>query len=406
MRIALIAPAQSVHTQRWATALAGRGHDVTILSPYREAFVESFVVGTSAQQGPVTRNRAAEAVSSGTGSGRAIARYDGPRIPWRTKVRTTNLNRVRIHDFPPGEPHPPLLRRLRATFHRYSTIRRLTLDLKPDLVHVHSVPEPWALPFLLGLTPLVISVWGSDIVARQNWLRRLSYGLLFRRVALVTATSEYLARVVAGYPFEPRAEVVPFGIDTDCFAPRPRPPVKTNGPVIGFVKHLELHYGPADLVRAFAQVCTRFPTARLIMAGDGPLRPGLRSLAAQLGLADAITFPGPIPHDAVPNLLASLDVFAMPSHHEAFGVAALEASAMELPVVATRVGGVPEVVQDGVTGLLVPPRDPSNLATALCRLIEDPELARKMGVAGREFVLSRYRWEDCVSRMETLYASI
>jgi len=351
MKIAFIAPAQSIHTQRWAAALTQRGHEVAIFSPYRESF------------------------------------GGGPSVP-------------------PILQHPPLLRRLRATFHRYSTVRRLILDLKPDIVHAHSVPEPWALPFLVGLTPLVISVWGSDVVTRQTWLRRLAYGLLFRRVALVTATSAYLAHVVAGYPFKPRAEVVPFGVDVDYFAPRSGPPDKKSGPVIGFLKHLESHYGPVDLIDAFAQVHARFPNARLVMAGDGSLRARLHTLVDQLGLAGLITFPGYIAHESVPDLMASFNLFAMPSHHESFGVAALEAAAMGLPVVATRVGGIPEVVQDGVTGLLIPPSDPSGLAAALCRLIEDPVLARQMGAAGREFVLNRYRWADCVSRMETWYASI
>jgi glycosyltransferase involved in cell wall biosynthesis len=119
-----------------------------------------------------------------------------------------------------------------------------------------------------------------------------------------------------------------------------------------------------------------------------------------------VDFRGEVPHERVPAVLAEFDIFALPSRAEGFGVAALEAQAMELPVVATRVHGIPDVVEDGVSGLLTPPRDPAALADAIARLAADAELRAAMGRAGRALVESRYRWEENTAQMERLYRSL
>ena len=114
-------------------------------------------------------------------------------------------------------------------------------------------------------------------------------------------------------------------------------------------------------------------------------------------------FAGEVAHEQVPEVLARMDVFAMPSTWEGFGVAALEAEAMEVPVVASNIHGIPDVVDDGVSGILVPPKDIDALSLALVRLLRDGEERRRMGRAGREFVASRYSWTDSTRRMEALY---
>jgi glycosyltransferase involved in cell wall biosynthesis len=142
----------------------------------------------------------------------------------------------------------------------------------------------------------------------------------------------------------------------------------------------------------------------VLLAGDGPSRGDLERLASELRLEGAVRFLGEIPHDEVPAILATIDIFAMPSTWEGFGVSALEASAMELPVVASDIHGIPDVVLDGETGLLVPPADPAALADAIERLARDSSLRRTMGVAGRAYVEREYRWEDNARLMESLYA--
>jgi glycosyltransferase involved in cell wall biosynthesis len=130
----------------------------------------------------------------------------------------------------------------------------------------------------------------------------------------------------------------------------------------------------------------------------------LRRLAADLGIADRVRFIGEQPQ--VADVLAALDVFVMPSRHEGLGVAVLEAMAMSLPVVASAVGGIPEVVKPRETGLLVPPDDPAALAAALNELLRDVEKAKRMGVAGRERVLAEFSMEEMASRYERLYDDV
>jgi glycosyltransferase involved in cell wall biosynthesis len=121
-----------------------------------------------------------------------------------------------------------------------------------------------------------------------------------------------------------------------------------------------------------------------------------------------VDFVGRIPHEEVPAFMASLDIFCMPSRWESetFGVAAVEAEAMKVPVVATTVGGVPEAVRDGVTGILVPPNDPLALADAICSLLGNPDKRAKMGEAGREFVRKNYDWMENAGRMKRIYEKL
>jgi len=155
--------------------------------------------------------------------------------------------------------------------------------------------------------------------------------------------------------------------------------------VVGCVAVMRAEKGHADLIDAFHQVLATFPHAHLVLAGDGmPVFERLKAQVQSLGLASCVHFLGRR-HD-IGNVLQAFDVFALPTHREAFGTAFVEAAAMGVPVIGTDVGGVPETMQAGVTGLLVPPRDPAALAAALESLLADPERRRRMGEAGREFI--------------------
>src|SRR5207245_5777728 len=143
-------------------------------------------------------------------------------------------------------------------------------------------------------------------------------------------------------------------------------------PIVGFSCLLGRLKGVDVLLRAAATL----PGLLVEVAGDGPERPGLEAIDP------SATFLGWQPR--LDDLLARWDVFALPSREEAFGIAALEAMAAGRPVVATRVGGLPELIEDGLTGLLVPPDDPAALAAALARLAADPALRARMGQAARE----------------------
>ena len=165
----------------------------------------------------------------------------------------------------------------------------------------------------------------------------------------------------------------------------PRPPAEPGVEVL-YAGRLRTRKAVAVLIEAFARVHDQTPNARLRLAGDGEQRPALEAQVRQLGLAEAVHFAGAVPHDRMPGLYAAADIFCLPSLYEGFPLAILEAMAAGLPVVATRVAGNPEAVEDGVHGRLVEVEDVAALAAALLDLIEDDEGRRRMGRQARQRV--------------------
>ncbi len=147
---------------------------------------------------------------------------------------------------------------------------------------------------------------------------------------------------------------------------------------------------------------------RLLIVGDGPQSAELEALAHQLSIAQRTQFAGAVAHAEVPAWLNRLDIYAAPSRldSESFGVAVIEASACALPVVVSDAGGLPEVVQDGETGLVVPRDDVPALQAALKRLVLDAALRQELGRRGRAHVAREYEWGHCVDVMERCYAQV
>lgn len=295
------------------------------------------------------------------------------------------------------------LGRLRYLVHA-RRVTRLVRSLEPDLVHALHLTSYGFLAALANVRPTMTSVWGTDILEAPRWTPLHNW---ITRYALanadhVTATGMRLAGATLRYaPKSTPVTVVPYGVDLERFAPRERGGDRGEV-VVGAVARLSREKGLDVLLRAVAKIGDRAPL-RVVLAGDGPERGRLERLAGKLGIDDRVAFRGEVAHDNVPNVLSELDIFAMPSRAEGFGVAALEAQAMELPVVASRVHGIPDTVEDGRTGLLVPPDDVDALAAAIERLATDGELRRSLGAAGRAFVAGRYRWQENAAQMERLY---
>jgi len=173
---------------------------------------------------------------------------------------------------------------------------------------------------------------------------------------------------------------------------------------VGFVGRLERIKGAEYFVRAAALLIADRPDVHFVVAGQGSGDGNLRELAAQLGIAARIEFLGYV--GSVPPLLAALDVVVVPSLSEASGLTAIEALALGVPVVASRVGGLPEVVVDGVTGLLVAPGDEAALARAVARLLDDPALARSLAEAGAQRVEERFALERMLDGYLRLYREL
>jgi glycosyltransferase involved in cell wall biosynthesis len=160
--------------------------------------------------------------------------------------------------------------------------------------------------------------------------------------------------------------------------------------------------GHAELIEAARTVCARIPQATFVLVGDGLERTGLEERVQEMGLAGKVVFLGR--RTDVPEILKCSDLSVLPSWAEGLPNVVLESVAVGTPVVATRVGGIPEIIEDGVSGLLVPPRDPAALAAALIRLLEDPELAARMATRALEALRERFSFSKVIEALETIYS--
>lgn len=346
MKIVLLAPASVIHTQRWAAALAARGFEVILATQHTDP---------------------------------------GWAVP--AGVRVVAL------------PHAGAA----GYFRNVPALRRLLRVERPALLNAHYASGYGTTAALARFRPWLMSVWGSDVYdfpyegrLKGWWLRRN-----LRQADAIASTSHAMAHQVRRLlPGCGDIAITPFGIDVERFAPRPQ---AHTGLVIGTVKTLAPKYGIDVLLRAFALLLQ--PGEReglsLVIVGGGPQRAELEALAAELGIAPKVRFVGAIAHGEVPQWLNRMDVYVAASRldSESFGVAVLEASACELPVVVSSVGGLPEVVADGQTGLVVPRDDAPALAHALARLVDTPGERRRLGEAGRRHVIDHYEWQVSVDRM-------
>jgi len=289
----------------------------------------------------------------------------------------------------PSGLHPSLIVRLARSFRRW----------RPDVVHTHDQralfyagPAAW-----LTRVPMIVHTrHGRDVGATPRQTIILQY--LSRLVDRFVCVSEEVAELsreqgIAGLGLR----TILNGIDTSRFGfggPDPAGPVVT-------VARLSPEKDVANLVRATAMAAEWVPELRVEVAGGGPCLEDLRQLAADLGVGDRIAFLGEVRD--VRSVLAHAQMFVLPSRSEGIPLTALEAMACGLPVVATRVGGLPEVVEDGVTGLLVPPADPAALAQAILDIGRDPERGLRMGQAGRERVEQHFEIRRMVADYESLY---
>jgi glycosyltransferase involved in cell wall biosynthesis len=205
-------------------------------------------------------------------------------------------------------------------------------------------------------------------------------------------------------------KVVPLGRDTHVFDPRRYDQVlmrrrfglPVDRTIVAMLGRLDPQKGLEEFVRSLHDVSVRHPGVLYLIAGDETLgEPGYRryldQLVEQLGLGESVRF---LPFtDAVPEFMAAIDLFILPSYSETFGLALIEAMAMEKPVVATRAGGVPEIVENGRDGLLIPPRDEKSLADAINLLLDDPSLRNTLSRRARQDVIRRFDSNRCVDQL-------
>lgn len=301
--------------------------------------------------------------------------------------------------------------------------RRVARDTRAAIVHAHWVIPSGAIgAAAAGGRPLVISLHGSDVfVAERHALGRLAARAAFARAAWVTACSADLRdrAVRLGAPAD-RTTVVPYGVDTALFKPSPETRCATRAqlgvpdkaPLAFAVGRLVEKKGFVYLIDAAAALSVECPALRLVIAGAGDLEATLRQRAVDRGIGDRVLFPGTVPHDRIPALLAAADVVVAPSiRDDAGNVDGLPNTVMEMmasgtPLVTTAAGGIGSVVEDGVTALVVAERDVPGLAGAIGRLLRDAPLGASIGARARAAACRDHSWEQVARAFDRIYNTV
>ena len=294
-------------------------------------------------------------------------------------------------------------------------LNRVIKKLQPDIIHAHDAHGVAMASLALSLgaaaakyvePPLVVSR-RVDFHLRHNSFSRWKH----RQVDCFIAASEAIRQMLIGdgVPAE-RTVTVHEGIDVEHVLAAPLVDVHQafflphGAPVVGNIAALVPHKGQRHLIEAAHIVVQKLPDVRFVILGEGELREALERLVKEYHLEKHVLLPGF--RTDVFGCLKSFDLFVMSSVTEGLGTSLLDAMACSRPIVATSTGGIPEVVDDGVTGLLVPPRDHAALATAIATLVSDKQRRRAMGDAGFARVTSKFTVERMIAGTAAVYARV
>lgn len=286
-----------------------------------------------------------------------------------------------------------------------------------DLLHVHYA-IPHSISAILAresiknkrYLPVITTLHGTDITlvgADRSYLPITKYGL--QESDGVTAVSKFLKKAtIETFDFDD-VEVIPNFICPNHYQRDPESPLRSelaekDEILLAHVSNFRSVKRPVDCVEILGKVLQHGAKARLVMVGDGPQRSACEYRAEQLGIKQYVTFAGKKAN--ISDYLAVSDIFLLPSELESFGLAALEALACEVPVVASRVGGIPEVVTDNETGFLSNTGDVDKMGEDVLRLINDEEMRREFGQAGRESAVTRYSATEIIPQYIKFYEKV
>ena len=296
---------------------------------------------------------------------------------------------------------------------------RLLREGNHDLVHTHLIHADLygTLVAKLAGVPIIVSTKHNDNAFRRHPFYAFLDRLAAKFADKIIVISDHLKRFfVEIEKLDPRKMTrIYYGLDAAWVEGRSSKIAKPisvqeelgippDTPLAGIIARLNPQKGHTYLLTAFAKVIEALPEARLLIVGDGNLRRDLERQARELQITRRVTFTGW--RDDIPHIMADLNFLLLPSLWEGFGLVLLEAMMMGKPIVASKVSAIPEIVVDGVTGLLVPPRDPEALAGAIIALLQDRERGEAMGQAGRARVEKHFSVERMVQQTEALYEEL
>ena len=287
---------------------------------------------------------------------------------------------------------------------------RLLRARSMDIVHTHGSQDSWAMAAaLVGRAdrPVVLRTRHNIFPVRDHWPNRWLWGRFTDSIACI---SEAIIEDFAAKPWmtRERLALIPSAVDADYYASgqgeHVRAQLGLDGRfVAGITGRLREEKGHRYLIEALPAVAAAAPDFRLLVVGAGSLEDALRARVHELAMDDFVVFTGF--RTDVPDVLASLDLFLMPSISEGLGTAVIEAAAAGLPIVASNVGGLPDAIEHGIEGWLVPPAQPAALADAILRFYHNPVLAKRCAQAAAAKVRERFSIDALVGGTEALYTA-
>ncbi len=290
-------------------------------------------------------------------------------------------------------------------------VARTVRHTAPDLVHCHWLISSGLMGALFGgvhKRPIVVSAHGSDVYLDNLLFQTVNRFVLARCHTCTVNSNGTRSRITRIHPGM-RSEVVPMGVHPECYgkhlaSAEIRERLGGGEPQLLFIGRFSEHKGIPHLVAAMPEILSHLPRARLVLVGFGPEEPAIRSVVAASALNEYVRFAGRISHAEVPSFLASADLVVLPSVQvEGLGVVLLEALASGTPVVGSRVGGIPDIIRDGETGLLARPGDPEDLARQCLKLLGDEALRRHTVEVGRRIVETQFSWASIAERFDRLF---
>jgi len=249
--------------------------------------------------------------------------------------------------------------------------------------------------------PFVVTVHGSDIYqgTKTGWIRWLTKISLSQANAIIAVSNDLAEKVIELGIDKGIIRVIPDGIDVAKFQPEE---AKKREDMILFVGSLIPRKGCKYLIHAFGSLIRKLPNYQLHFVGEGPDRPELQQLVVNMSIKDQVCFHGTLSRDDVTRFMSSAKLFVLPSLEEGLGVVILEAIASGTPCVASRIGGIPDIITEG-TGRLVPPSDPAALDAAMYEILSSPEIWKSLSLACRKRAVEVFAWDRIGAQLSKLY---
>jgi glycogen synthase len=334
----------------------------------------------------------------------------------KTLPKTDIINGIKVTRLPFRLPSFNLLLFIKFAIRLIeSTVRLFALCKKSqfDIINLHYVRENALYALILSYfrrLPLVTSIHGEDIgtFPLESKLNRWIVKQTLQRSSQIISNSNaflILTSEMFGSEIQLKSMVVGNGVDLSKINLSKNGFINADTYILGIGRFIHKK-GFDILLRAFAFVRHKFPEVKLCLIGDGEERNNLETLSRDLGLEQSVLFYGLIENENIWKYLLNCKFFVLPSRKEPFGIVILEAMAAEKAVVAMDVGGVPELVQHGKTGLLVKNDDPRTLADSIIYLLENPDIAGNLGINGRKLVEAQYTWEIIADKYLKIFRSV